>query len=116
MEIQRIALIYDDSLRPDTTGGYCRRALADLARGDRWTTTYNSIGNPTVVIDPLGNITSLAYDLNGNLVERQDALGNRWSSVFDSSNRQVAQLDPLDNRTSLVYDDAGRPISSRGAW
>ena len=32
MEIRRIALIYDDSLRPDTTGGYCCRALADLAQ------------------------------------------------------------------------------------
>ena len=31
MPTQRLALIYDDSLRPDTTGGYCRRALADLA-------------------------------------------------------------------------------------
>ena len=27
----RIALIYDDSLRPDTTGGYCLRALRSLA-------------------------------------------------------------------------------------
>jgi GT2 family glycosyltransferase/tetratricopeptide (TPR) repeat protein/2-polyprenyl-3-methyl-5-hydroxy-6-metoxy-1,4-benzoquinol methylase len=28
----RIAIIYDDSLRPDTTGGYCLRALRQLAQ------------------------------------------------------------------------------------
>jgi hypothetical protein len=27
----RIALIYDDTVRPDTTGGYCLRALQSLA-------------------------------------------------------------------------------------
>ena len=32
MPTQRIALIYDDSLRPDTTGGYCHRALGGLAQ------------------------------------------------------------------------------------
>ena len=27
----RVAVIYDDTLRPDTTGGYCLRALQSLA-------------------------------------------------------------------------------------
>jgi FkbM family methyltransferase len=31
MAIQRVALIYDDQARPDTTGVYCRRALGKLA-------------------------------------------------------------------------------------
>ena len=30
MSIQRVALIFDDKVRPDTTGIYCRRALAGL--------------------------------------------------------------------------------------
>jgi len=32
MTAPRIAIIYDDSLRPDTTGGYCLRALRQLAQ------------------------------------------------------------------------------------
>jgi spore maturation protein CgeB len=30
MTIRTVALIYDDQVRPDTTGGYCRRALEKL--------------------------------------------------------------------------------------
>jgi hypothetical protein len=30
MAFRKIAVIYDDSLRPDTTGGYCLRALRSL--------------------------------------------------------------------------------------
>ncbi len=30
MQFQRVALIFDDQVRPDTTGGYCRRALSQL--------------------------------------------------------------------------------------
>src|SRR5207249_5304620 len=30
MSIHRVALIFDDSIRPDTTGVYVRRALAEL--------------------------------------------------------------------------------------
>ena len=30
MSIERVALIYDDTDRPDTTGVYCRRALERL--------------------------------------------------------------------------------------
>jgi 2-polyprenyl-3-methyl-5-hydroxy-6-metoxy-1,4-benzoquinol methylase len=30
MDIRRVALIYDDTSRPETTGTYCRRALAEL--------------------------------------------------------------------------------------
>jgi hypothetical protein len=31
MSIQKIALIYDDQVRPDTTGTYCLRALKGMA-------------------------------------------------------------------------------------
>jgi spore maturation protein CgeB len=30
MAIRRVAVIYDDRMRPETTGGYCRRALESL--------------------------------------------------------------------------------------
>ena len=30
MEIRRVAVIYDDRERPETTGVYCRRALESL--------------------------------------------------------------------------------------
>jgi 2-polyprenyl-3-methyl-5-hydroxy-6-metoxy-1,4-benzoquinol methylase len=30
MDIRRVAIIYDDTVRPETTGGYCRRALEQL--------------------------------------------------------------------------------------
>jgi len=32
MSIQRVALIYDNTLRPETTGVYCRRALQELVQ------------------------------------------------------------------------------------
>lgn len=31
MDVRRVALVFDDEVRPDTTGVYCRRALAGLA-------------------------------------------------------------------------------------
>ena len=31
MAIRKVALIFDDKIRPDTTGVYCRTALAGLA-------------------------------------------------------------------------------------
>ena len=30
MSVRRVALIYDDQARPETTGGYCKRALGQL--------------------------------------------------------------------------------------
>jgi 2-polyprenyl-3-methyl-5-hydroxy-6-metoxy-1,4-benzoquinol methylase len=32
MSVRRVALVYDDTARPETTGGYCRRALEGLVR------------------------------------------------------------------------------------
>jgi len=36
MAFTRIAICYDDSLRPDTTGGYCLRALRRLASAEHY--------------------------------------------------------------------------------
>ena len=36
MEFPRIAVVYDASLRPDTTGGYCLRALQRLGPAEHY--------------------------------------------------------------------------------
>jgi len=41
MNVRRVGIVYDDSIRPETTGVYCRRALDELVREGRLDTAVH---------------------------------------------------------------------------
>src|SRR5262249_11422002 len=52
--------------------------------GDQSITWYNDLGLAGRVEDPLGNITSYAYDANGNLTGYTDPAGGTYHYGYDS--------------------------------
>ena len=77
------------------------------------TYTYNSLGEPLTVTDPLGNVTTNAYDGHGNLtsVTQPRPNGGTNASVTQFGYNTLGQLvtitDPLSHVTTITYTPAG---------
>ena len=92
------------------------------AAGNRWTQTYNLLGQKTQSTDPDSGITTMSYDADGNLLQSLDAGGNYVGYTYDQLSRQTAEYQwtgssgseqnyaspssPGDETDSWVYDDA----------
>lgn len=87
--------------------------------GARTEYTYDDLGRPATVTDPLNNTTAMFYDLVGNLVATQQAGGNCAASPrtgcitrsYDQANqlKTVTYSDgTTPNITDVTYDDNGR--------
>ncbi len=66
------------------------------------------------VVDPLGNITTFAYDEAGNLIEKVDAAGSDveriTTYIYDDDNQLLSATIEGKNEdisNSFTYDDAG---------
>lgn len=70
--------------------------------------SYNQFGQPTAVIDVLGNVTSFAYDAQGDLAAIIDPLGNTSTRAYDLVSRLTAQTDARNKTTRFAYDDLNR--------
>jgi RHS repeat-associated protein len=66
---------------------------------------------PAQATDPLGRITAMTYDGNGNLESRTDPLGNIQQWTYDSHNNLTRYQDPAGHVTGYVYNPADEPIS-----
>jgi YD repeat-containing protein len=102
-----------------------------------WQYGYDAVGNATTETDPLGNVTTRAYDaLNrlvtltqpdpdgegeleapvteysydkaGNLLTVTDPVGNETTWTYDNRNRQLTETNELSQTRSFVYDAAGQ--------
>jgi YD repeat-containing protein len=60
------------------------------------------------MVDPLGNVTTVAQDELGREVERRDPMGNVTRTGYDELGRRESVTDPAGYITSFGYDDAGR--------
>jgi RHS repeat-associated protein len=79
--------------------------------------TYDTSGNRTSSIDPLGHFTNYTYDANGNVLQKQiqrDSANNtqNWSYTYNSFNEVLTATDPLGNVTTNTYDAKGNMLTA----
>jgi len=73
------------------------------ADGNTTTLTYDPVfSRVTSITDPLGNVTSFAYDAHGNLTAATDANGNTTSYQYDTNGLLILATDPLNQKTEFV--------------
>ena len=108
----------------------------DDLNGNRTTFTWDTNGNMTSKVDPVGNtttytyiagtnwletekdplgrITKYEYDANGNetkiIQDYGGPLQNETKYTYDSNGNQLSMSDPLGNITSYTYDENGHII------
>jgi RHS repeat-associated protein len=92
------------------------------------TYTYDAMGYPLTITDPMGRVTTYGYDNDerqtsatapdggvtksvydqaGNLTSQTDANGNTYTYAYDADNRVVKATDPLNNSVAYGYDGPG---------
>lgn len=71
------------------------------------TYTYNALGLPLTVTDPLGNVTSRVYDANQNLVSVVDGNNTETEYTYDALDRAIGESRGDGSQRSTTYDGAG---------
>ncbi len=97
----------------------------------RWTFTYDAVGRPKTITDPLGRMTTTDYDVlgrvvtstrpdgtttvvydpNGNVTSTTTDAGTGTSS-FDALNRVVSSTDLRGKTSVFAYDLAGNVVQA----
>ena len=67
---------------------------------------------PTRTTDPLGNITTRAYDAAGSPVRETDAEGSTWERTYNPQGQLIASRDPNGFQRTWVYDDGTRWLTA----
>ncbi len=62
---------------------------------------------PTSVTDPNGNVATMTYDVNGNLLTIKDPLGNTTTNTYNGFKEVLTTKDPLGVTTTMTYDSKG---------
>ena len=66
----------------------------------------------TAILDPNGELTTMAYDSVGNLLASTDPLGRTTWSSYNALNQPLAVSDAAGVTTTFTYDAAGNPLSA----
>ncbi len=80
--------------------------------GNKTEYDYNALGQVTKVTDPAGNEVKKYYDLAGQLIKEVDPKGNSVEVVYDNRGNKIAQIDGLGNLSYVKYDIIGKKIAS----
>lgn len=81
--------------------------------GGVWTYTYDShYGYMTQKTDPLGKITTYAYDANQNRIKETAPDGSITSFTYDGAGNRLSMTDALGNTTTYTYNSLGQVTSS----
>ncbi|WP_245736474.1 polymorphic toxin-type HINT domain-containing protein [Micromonospora pattaloongensis] len=71
-------------------------------------TTYDELGNPVVITDPLSNSSRATYDKNSRVIEVKDPVGNVTRQTYTPGGRNASVTDGEGNTVSWTYDEQGR--------
>ncbi|HCF49433.1 MAG TPA: hypothetical protein DER60_04075, partial [Syntrophomonas sp.] len=74
------------------------------------TYTYDD-GFPDTITDPLGNTTTLSYDLAGRLLSITNDLGKTTAYSYDDAGNLLSVTDPLQNSINLEYNGNNQIIA-----
>jgi RHS repeat-associated protein len=72
-------------------------------------------GNLCSVTDPIGHVTSYAYDAKGNTLTRTDAASKTWTYTYNSFDDVLTETDPLTRVTTYTYDPSGNLLTAKNA-
>lgn len=75
----------------------------------------DAAGNPTEVVAPSGQITSLSVDSDGDLTAISDQAGDTYRMKYDTGGLMSSFQDPNGNVDSYTFDSIGRLIKSVNA-
>ena len=102
----------------DSSGNVTQVTFAD---GSTDSSVYDpTLNRPTQVTDPLGRITTLAYDTAGNLLSTTDPAGNVTSLAYDANGLVTSTTLPDPDGAgplvapvlSIAYDVLGQPVTT----
>lgn len=101
-----------------TTYGYDphgNRNLTTDAAGNKWTQTYNLLGQPAVISDADAGTTTMSYDPDGNLLQSQDATGAYLSFTYDALGRKTGEYAAAAN-AQAAYASTSSPGNQLASW
>src|SRR6266568_2027594 len=75
------------------------------------TNTLDKLGRIKQISDPLNNLTNLAYDKVGRVTTRTDANGNQTTYTYDKLGRITSQTNAEGGVTSFTYDKRGNLLT-----
>lgn len=81
----------------------------------RTTTSRDPLGRPTQVTDPLGRVSKMTYDPNGNLTSVVRPGGQATTYEYDARDLRVRTIAPSGAMVSKTYDPSGDVIASQDA-
>jgi RHS repeat-associated protein len=89
---------------------------AITAGGERWTKTYNTLGQVTAETSPNAGATiGMAYDADGNLTQSTNADGTTITSTYDPLDRETGEYDGTSSSAppiaTWVYDNSNDAVS-----
>jgi RHS repeat-associated protein len=69
--------------------------------------TYDAVGRPLSLKDPLGNTSRFEYDATGDLITSIDQVGRIWRFTYNALGQLLTEKDPGDAISTLTYDTNG---------
>ena len=72
---------------------------------------YDDRRNLTKLTDALGNVSTVTYNLQNDIVSKTDAFGHKVVFEYDANGNRTAIVDQLGFRTLIVPDRQGRTTS-----
>lgn len=78
--------------------------------------TYDALGNPTSVTDPLGHISTAKWNSNGDLLEEVDAEARKSSYTYNAAGNPLTVAGPDGaTATTITYTQDGQPATQKNA-
>jgi RHS repeat-associated protein len=91
-----------------TDVGLLRQTTPSVVR-DTWTHAFDSLGRVTSTTDPLGFVTTRAYDSSSNVVTLVEPIGtaaqpdtSTTTSTYDGKGNPLTEVVPIDGSTSVT--------------